>query len=100
MPEVTSHNPGTFCWVDLASADAEASRSFYSQLLGWTSIDNPMGEGMVYSMMQKNGKNVCGLYQMDAGMLEQGIPPHWTSYIAVAEVDAGAEKVTAAGARY
>ena len=97
MPEVTSHNPGTFCWVDLASADAEASRSFYSQLLGWTSIDNPMGEGMVYSMMQKNGKNVCGLYQMDAGMLEQGIPPHWTSYIAVAEVDAGAEKVTAAG---
>ena len=44
---------------------------------------------MVYSMMPAR--------MFAASMLEQGIPPHWTSYIAVAEVDAGAEKVTAAG---
>ena len=97
MPEVTSHNPGTFCWVELTTTDAEASKSFYSQLLGWTSIDNPMGEGMVYSMMQKDGKNVCGLYQMDPRMPLQDIPPHWTSYIAVENADASAEKATAAG---
>ena len=43
MPEVTSHAPGNFCWVDLSTTDAEASKNFYSRLLGWTAIDNPAG---------------------------------------------------------
>ena len=98
MPEVSSHNPGTFCWADLATTDAAGSKDFYCQLLGWTSMDNPIeGTEMVYSMMQKDGKNVCGLYQMDSGMLEQGIPPNWTSYIAVTDADAGAKQAAAAG---
>ena len=95
MPVVTSHAPGSFCWVDLSTTDAEASKNFYSRLLGWTSIDNPAGEGMVYSMMQKDGKNVCGLYEMGPGM--EGVPPHWSSYISVPDVDAAVEKATAAG---
>ena len=98
MPEVSSHKPGTFCWADLATTDAAGSKDFYCQLLGWTSMDNPIeGTEMVYSMMQKDGKNVCGLYQMDSGMLEQGIPPNWTSYIAVTDADAGAKQAAAAG---
>lgn len=95
MPEVTGHAPGSFCWVDLSTTDAEASRSFYSRLLGWTAIDNPVGEGMVYSMMQKNGMNVCGLYEMGPDM--EGVHPHWSSYISVPDVDAAVEKVAAAG---
>ena len=95
--EVSSYSPGTFCWIDLATTDAAGSKNFYSQLLGWTAVDTPVGEDMVYSMMQKDGKNVCGLYQMDAGMLEQGIPAHWTSYISVADADAVADQVAAAG---
>lgn len=95
MPAMSSHNPGTFCWVDLSTTDAAASKSFYSQLLGWTAIDNPVGDGMVYSMMQKDGKNVCGLYEMGPGM--EGVPPHWSGYVAVADVDAEVERVTAAG---
>ena len=95
MPVVNSHAPGNFCWVDLSTTDADASKSFYSRLLGWTAIDNPAGEGMVYSMMQKDGKNVCGLYEMGPGM--EGIPTHWSSYISVPDVDAAVEKVTAAG---
>ena len=95
MPEVTSHNPGTFCWVDLSTTDGEASKHFYSQILGWTAIDNPAGNGMVYSMMQKDGKNVCGLYEMTPDM--QGVPPHWSSYISVTDVDAEVERITAAG---
>ena len=95
MPEVTSHSPGSFCWVDLATTDAEASKSFYSRLLGWTAIDNPVGDSMVYSMMQKDGKNVCGLYEMGTGM--EGVPPHWSSYISVEDVDAVVGQVTEAG---
>ena len=95
MPEVTSHAPGTFCWVDLSTTDAEASKSFYSQILGWKAIDNPVGNGMVYSMMQKDGKNVCGLYELTPEMA--GVPPHWSSYVSVSDVDAEVERVTAAG---
>ena len=95
MPVVTSHAPGSFCWVDLSTTDAEASKNFYSRLLGWTALDNPVGEGMVYSMMQKDGRNVCGLYEMGPGM--EGVPPHWSSYISVPDVDATVERVTAAG---
>ncbi len=95
MPEVTSHNPGTFCWVDLSTTDGAASKNFYSQILGWTAIDNPVGNGMVYSMMQKDGKNICGLYEMTPDM--QGVPPHWSSYISVTDVDAEVERITAAG---
>ena len=95
MPEVTSHAPGNFCWIDLSTTDAGAAKSFYSRLLGWTAIDNPVGNGMVYSMMQKDGKNVCGLYEMGPGM--EGVYPHWSSYISVVDVDAQVRKATDAG---
>ena len=95
MPEVTSHPPGNFCWVDLATTDAQASKDFYSRLLGWTAIDNPLDNGMVYSMMQKDSNNVCGLYEMGPGM--EGIPPHWSSYISVADVDAQVAQVNEVG---
>ena len=97
MPEITNHAPGTFCWIDLASTDAQASKNFYAELMGWAFHDEPMGEDAFYTLLQKDGKNVGGLYQMDAGMLEQGIPPHWNSYIAVENADDGVAKVTAAG---
>ena len=50
MPEVSSHTPGAFCWVELATPDAEASKNFYSELLGWTWTDMPMSDSMVYTM--------------------------------------------------
>ncbi len=95
MPEVSSYNPGTFCWADLATTDAARSKDFYSQLMGWTASDNPVSDTMVYSMLQKDGKDVCGLYQMDDSMA--GIPPHWTSYICVADAATAADRVAAAG---
>jgi predicted enzyme related to lactoylglutathione lyase len=52
---------------------------------------------MVYTIMQRGGKNVCGLYQMDAQMQQQGVPPHWGSYVSVENAEQGAEKVTASG---
>ena len=95
MPEVTSHAPGNFCWADLSTTDAEASKNFYSRLLGWTAIDNPVGEGMVYSMMQKDGKNVCGLYEMGPGM--EDVYPTGAAHISVEDVDSQVARATEAG---
>ena len=99
MPEMTTHTPGTFCWLELATPDAEAAKAFYSQLLGWTWTDNPMGEGMVYSMMQKDGKFVCGLFQIHEQMIAEGFPPHWACYVATDDVEAATARVSEAGGR-
>lgn len=94
MVAVARHAPGNFCWIHLATTDAAASKAFYGQLLGWTYVDAPAGPDMVYTMAQKDGQNVAGLFQM---MPEQEAPPHWESFIAVTDADATAARARAAG---
>jgi predicted enzyme related to lactoylglutathione lyase len=95
MTEMTSYTPGTFCWVELSTSDAAAAKKFYTQLFGWTAVDMPAGPDMIYTMCQIDGKNVAALYQQ--GQEEQGIPPHWNSYISVASADEIAAKAKALG---
>ena len=96
MPTMTSYKPGTFCWVDYASQDQEASKKFYSAIFGWTSNDMTMQQGGVYSMMQKNGQNVGAIMAMPPG--HDAVPAHWNSYIAVENVDATLNKAASLGA--
>jgi predicted enzyme related to lactoylglutathione lyase len=98
MQEVTEHKPGTFCWVELGTSDNEAAKNFYSQLFGWTFIDNDMGDMGVYTMLQLDGKNLGGLYKLMPDMVAQGVPPHWLSYVSVANADESVEKAKAEGA--
>jgi predicted enzyme related to lactoylglutathione lyase len=89
---------GTFCWWDLATTDAEAAKTFYSGLFGWTSFDVPMGESGNYTMLQFNGKEVGGL-SMRPELEQQGAPPHWSSYIDVEDVDRVIEQAKSLGAQ-
>src|SRR5687767_11231234 len=98
MQEATEYKPGTFCWVELATSDGEAAKTFYTQLFGWDFVDNPMGPGMVYTMLNLDGKNVGALYKMMPEQEAQGIPPNWLSYVSVANADETADKAKAAGA--
>lgn len=93
----TSYKQGTPSWVDLATTDQDAAKSFYGSLLGWDWDDNDMGNGMVYSMGQLKGKSAAGLYTQQPEEAQQGIPPHWTTYITVDDADAAASKVAGAG---
>ena len=92
MATMSAYNPGTFCWVDLATSDADGAKSFYSGLFGWETIDVPVDEGVVYTMLKQNDQNVCALYLMDPDRMTQGIPPHWVSYVSVASADETAAK--------
>jgi predicted enzyme related to lactoylglutathione lyase len=98
MQETPEIKPGNFCWVELATSDSDAAKSFYSQLFGWESQDNPMGPDMVYTMLKLDGKDVGGLYKLMPDMVEQGIPPHWLTYVAVTNADEKVEKAKAEGA--
>jgi uncharacterized protein len=95
MQEAPTYAPGTFCWVELGTTDGEAAKKFYTGLFDWDFTDNPMGPGMVYTMLKKDGKDVGALYKMGPEM--QGIPPHWLSYVSVKNVDESTAKAKGLG---
>src|SRR5262245_47119948 len=97
MPEVTKHNPGTFCWVELATTDPAAAKRFYGDLFDWSVEDMPAGEGMTYTMLKLGGKNAGALYHLDEDRRKAGVPPHWFTYVAVTSADESAKKAASLG---
>jgi predicted enzyme related to lactoylglutathione lyase len=97
MGERTSHAPGTFSWVDLATTDAEGAKAFYSGLFGWEVEDMPVGDGSTYSMARKDGQYVAAMSKQRDEEAAMGIPPHWNVYVTVDDVDAAAAKASDAG---
>jgi predicted enzyme related to lactoylglutathione lyase len=94
MSERTSYAPGTPCWVDLGSPDLEAAVGFYSGLFGWEVPELPNSAEMGgYRRAKKNGIDVAGMMPL----MQEGQPPAWSSYVAVADADATATAVKEAG---
>ncbi len=88
MYKVTKYPHGTFSWADVGTYDTEKGKSFYMELFGWEKQEMPMGGGMTYTMFHQDGENVAALSPMLPDAAEQGIPPAWTNYITVDDVDA------------
>lgn len=92
MPEVNAHDPGVPSWIDLASPDLDASAAFYRALFGWEVWDTgPDGGG--YRMLGLRDRYVAGL----APKQDERQPTAWSCYVTVADADATAAKVSAAG---
>ncbi|MCA1687068.1 MAG: VOC family protein [Actinobacteria bacterium] len=91
------YEPGTFCWVDLVTTDPAGAKAFYGELFGWEAEDVPAGEAGTYTMLRLGGDEVGGLYEMDAERREQGIPPHWFSYVSVEDADVTASRARELG---
>jgi uncharacterized protein len=96
--EFTSYQPGTFSWVDLATSDQNSAKAFYAEILGWSYVDNPMGDDTFYTMAQTDGKDAAGIFKLPAEQAAMGIPPHWQSYVTVESAEAAAEKAKGLGA--
>jgi len=95
MAENKGYPQGTFCWVDLATTDAEAAKAFYCALMGWSAVDTPSDAGVPYTLLSHGGSQVAGLYAMGS---DQGTSPHWAAYVSVDDLDAMAEKARGLGA--
>src|SRR5437867_2971647 len=94
MTEKKSYSPGEFCWTELATSDWKAANKFYASLFGWTADERSMGPDQPpYVMLQKNGKNVCALYE------NKKAQPAWLSYVSVASADDAAKKAKSLGAK-
>ena len=98
MPHFTSHEPGSFCWVELATSDQQAAKAFYSALFGWVAVDSPIGPDEVYTMFRLEDRPAAAGYTMRPD--EAAIaPPHWNLYVAVENADATAALATELGGK-
>ncbi len=94
MTDVTSYAPGTPCWVDLSTADIEASAAFYGDLLGWQVPERENSAEMGgYRRAELDGHDVAGMVPL----MQEGQPPAWSTYVAVEDAAATGAKVTEAG---
>jgi predicted enzyme related to lactoylglutathione lyase len=94
MPVVTEYATGTPCWVDVTTPDLGRTISFYTDLFGWET-EGPQEEAGNYTMFTKHGKSVAAASPPMPG--SEGIPPHWTTYIASDDVDETTARIKVAG---
>src|SRR5262249_46454543 len=99
MAEHSSYPPGTFCWPELSTSDQKAAVAFYRTVFGWDLNDIPMGPDSSYSIFQIRGLDVAAAAGQQPQEREHGVPPHWNSYVSVANVDDSAKKAQALGAK-
>jgi len=86
--------PGKFVWFECVTREVKKAQAFYGEVLGWKIQAFPMGD-FTYDMIDAGGTTVGGY----APPPDPKTPPHWISVVSVEDVDATAQKVTAAGGK-
>lgn len=74
---------GAMCWNELSTRDAEAAKKFYGELFGW---EYELDEASGYTSLKNKGRFNGGIMQMDESYGD--MPPVWTVYFSVADLDA------------
>jgi len=90
--EMTQYDPGQFCWVELATSDAQAAKKFYSDLFGWQYDEVPMGGDPPYNIAKLEKGQVGAIYE------NKQVLPSWLSYVCVTSADETAAKAKSLGA--
>ena len=92
---ITSFAPGRFSWAEVATPDAGGATAFYTGLLGLAAGDAQVGEGDPYTILNKDGKDVCGLYGMSAQDMQNisGGRAVWRAYFTVGDADQALKRV-------
>ena len=91
MGKVPRYPHGTFCWVDLGTADVAGATEFYGGLLGWSFQAIPDAG---YTLCRVDGLDVAGIHSHPE---EEAAAPHWDSYVNVDDVDRTLRRVRELG---
>ena len=83
-------------WLELMTTDAPAAMTFYQALFNWQPSEamdmGPMG---TYQMFNRGSRMIGGMMNTPPEMAQ--VPPYWTIYFRVPDVDAAAERIRANG---
>ncbi len=98
MTTMTSYAHGVPSWIDLATPNPGAAKDFYGALFGWHYDDRPTDTDDVdYTMADLDGHAAAGIMQLSGEMAASGMPPFWSTYVSVDDIDRAVGKVEPAG---
>jgi predicted enzyme related to lactoylglutathione lyase len=96
MPPIDPRSPGAVGWHELFTPDLKGAIAFYEEMFGWTLGDgHDMGPMGIYQLFKTPGSDadIGGMMTKPAE-----VPvPFWNVYFSVDGIEAGAERVRAAG---
>lgn len=96
------NEPGSLCWNELTTRDADAAKAFYGEVFGWhanvITFPGPDGGQGSYTewKLDPDGEPIGGMMVMDDSWPEE-LPSHWMTYFAVADTDATATRAEELG---
>jgi len=95
------NDPNTLAWTELYTSEADAAKRFYAEVFGWSTTDNDMGGGMVYTTVRAaaagEGGDQGGIMQISPEMAASGLTSRWGIYFEVSDCDATAAKARELG---
>ncbi|ATP20685.1 MULTISPECIES: VOC family protein [Sphingobium] len=89
---------GKFFWYELMTSDPAAALAFYGDVVGWTA--EPFGGDLPdgpYQVISGSAGPLGGVMAIPAEAKDCGMTPWWGGYVGSADVDADAERLSAAG---
>ncbi len=88
--------PGAVSWTELTTSDPAAAAAFYGKLFGWELQD--MGDAMGGYKVIKIGEDaIGGIMGNPPGA--PPMPPHWASYVTVADLAATLDRCGSLGGK-
>jgi predicted enzyme related to lactoylglutathione lyase len=85
---------GRHVWSELITTNARAAETFYDNVIGWTSEPSPDSPNPYTHFKRAGGAGVAGVMERPAGM---DMPPFWSMYIAVPNLDEAVAKIRRLG---
>ncbi len=77
--------PGALAWCELYTHDTAAAQEFYVGLFGWSAEMTPSGDGGEYNLFSLDERPAAGMMAIRPEW--EPMPPHWSIYLAVANLD-------------
>jgi predicted enzyme related to lactoylglutathione lyase len=90
-----ANEPGSFAWNELDTRDIAGSKTFYSDVFGWSAVGGSDGD-MEYYEWKNGDKTVGGMMPMPEQVPAQ-VPNNWVVYFAVEDCDVSTDKVRQLG---
>jgi|SRR5579862_7615927 len=88
----------TFVWHEVYGPSADASIDFYTKALDFGTTSMEMGNMGTYHMLTRDGQPVAGVIGTAGDPRMSDVPPHWSTYVSVDDVDARITKCVQCGA--
>jgi len=85
---------GRHVWSELMTTDVKGAEDFYKKVVGWTAEPFPNSPNPYIQFKRSGGAGAAGLMERPQGM---NMPPFWSIYLAVPDLDEAVKNVTRLG---